>query len=385
MVGREGDIGAFSRTLRGMRAAILEQVGQAMVVYDDVEIEEPHAGEVAVTVTHCGVCHSDLSLIDGDLPAMCPVVLGHEAAGIVAAVGPGVTTLVVGDHVVLTPCPPCGHCYFCVRGEWSVCTNSLALMTSTHADGGTRLSHRGQTVYRGVGVAAFAETVITQETGAVKISPDVPLDIACVLGCAVQTGVGAVINTAKVEAGATVLVLGLGGIGLSIVQGARLAGAAQIIVSDPVAERRALALKLGATQAIDPTEDDPVAVSAQLTEGGIGVDYAFDAVGRATLVEAGINATRFGGTTIMVGVPPIDQALHYPSATIFAATGKKLLGCLLGGANSLHEVPRLVALWQNGRLDLEALITGRRPLHELNEAVDDLRASRGVRTVIALG
>lgn len=367
-----------------MRAAILEQVGKAMVVRDDVEVEEPHGGEVAVTVTHCGVCHSDLSLIDGQLPAMCPVVLGHEAAGVVSAIGPGVTSLAVGDHVVLTPCPPCGHCYFCVRGEWSVCTNSLALMTSTHADGGTRLSRNGETVYRGVGVAAFAETVIMEENGAVKIPADVPLDVACVLGCAVQTGVGAVINTAKVEEGATVLVMGLGGIGLSIVQGARLAAASIIIVSDPVAERRELALKLGATHAIDPNEDNPIAVAQQLTEGGIGVDYAFDAVGHTALVATGIDATRFGGTTVMVGVPSIDQALTYPSATIFTATGKNLLGCLLGSSNSLRDIPRLVALWQSGRLDLESLITGHRPLEELNEAVDDLRASRGVRTVISM-
>ena len=146
-------------------------------------------------VTHCGICHSDLSLIDGQLPAICPVVLGHEAAGVVEAIGPGVTALAVGDHVVLTPCPPCGRCYFCVRGEWSICTNSRALMTSSHPDGGTRLSRNGETVYRGVGVAAFAETVITQENGAVKIADDVPLEVACVLGCAVQTGVGAVLNT----------------------------------------------------------------------------------------------------------------------------------------------------------------------------------------------
>jgi S-(hydroxymethyl)glutathione dehydrogenase/alcohol dehydrogenase len=337
-----------------------------------------------VRVSHCGVCHSDLSLINGDLPAATPTVLGHEAAGTVEAVGPGVTTLQVGDHVVLTPCPPCGHCYFCVRGEWSICTNSLALMTSAHPDGGTRLSRGGEVVYRGVGVAAFAETVIMQESGAVKIPDDVPLEVACVLGCAVQTGVGAVLNTAKVREGATVLVMGLGGVGLSIVQGTRLAAASTVIVSDPVAERRELALRLGATHAIDPTADDVLTAVQQLTENGVGVDYAFDAAGSNALVELGINATRTGGTTVMVGVPPIDQALHYPSATIFAAMSKTLMGCLLGSVNSLHEIPRLVSLWRAGRLDLEALITNRRPLDEINLAVDDLRASRGVRTVITI-
>jgi Zn-dependent alcohol dehydrogenase len=354
------------------------------VVHDDVEAEEPHVGEVAVRVSHCGICHSDLHLIDGDMPPLTPLVLGHEAAGVVTAVGPGVTNHQVGDHVVLTPCPPCGTCYFCVRGEWSICVNSQALMTSTHPDGGTRLSRAGQTVYRGLGVAAFAETVITQATGAVTIPDDVPLEVACVLGCAVQTGVGAVLNTAGVEEGATVLVMGLGGVGISVVQGARLAAASTIVVSDPVAERRELALRLGATHALDPTTDDVVTAAHDLTEGGVGVDYAFDAAGANALVQAGIDATRPGGTTVMVGVPPITEPLSYPMGTIFAATAKVLKGCLLGSANSLHEVPRLVALWKAGRLDLEAMITGRRPLEQINEAVDDLRAARGLRTVIIL-
>jgi Zn-dependent alcohol dehydrogenase len=365
-----------------MRAAILDAPGAALTVYDDVEAEAPHAGEVAVRVSHCGLCHSDLHLIDGQMPPMTPRLLGPEAAGVVEAVGPGVTRLSVGDHVVLSPCPPCGHCYRSLRGEHSVCTNSLALATSTHPDGGTRLSRAGQTVYRGLGVAAFAETVIMQETGAVKIPDDVPLDVACVVGCAVQTGVGAVIHTADVQAGDTVLVLGLGGVGQSVVQGARLAGAATIIVSDPVEARRAAALGFGATHAIDPTATDVVARTHELT--GVGADVAFDAVGKASLVQDGLAATRTGGTVVMVGVPPITEQLLIESPTVFAFAQKKLLGCLLGGVNSPLDIPRLIALWQAGLLDLEGLITARRPLDEINEAVDDLRAGRGIRTVIEL-
>ena len=195
-----------------MRAAVLEQAGQPLVIHDDVEADEPRLGEVAVRVSHCGVCHSDLSLVDGVMPYLLPIVLGHEAAGVVEAVGPGVSLLAVGDHVVLTPCPPCGACPWCIRGQWSLCVNSDALATSTHPDGGTRLSRRGETVYRGLAVAAFAETVIIQQTGAVKIPQDVPLEVACVVGCAVQTGVGAVLNTAGVAEGDTVLVMGLGGV-----------------------------------------------------------------------------------------------------------------------------------------------------------------------------
>ena len=197
----------------------------------------------------------------------------------VEALGPGVTSLAVGDHVVLSPCAPCGHCPWCIRGEWALCTNGDALITASHPDGGTRLSRNGEVVYRGLAVAAFAEHVIIQETGAVKIPEDVPLDVACVVGCAVQTGVGAVLNTAKVGEGDTVLVMGLGGVGLSVVQGARLAGASRIIVSDPVAARREQALAFGATDAIDPTTDDVVTACHDLTEHNIGVDFAFDAAG----------------------------------------------------------------------------------------------------------
>jgi S-(hydroxymethyl)glutathione dehydrogenase / alcohol dehydrogenase len=364
-----------------MRAAVLETYGQPLQIVDDVDIEPPHAGEVQVRVRHCGVCHSDLSIVDGTLPAPIPTVLGHEAAGVVEAVGEGVTMVEPGDHVVLTPCPPCGVCYYCQRGEFSICVNSMGLMTSTLLDGGTRLSRNGSMLFRGLGLGAFGELATAQETAAVKIPSDVPLDVACVIGCAVQTGVGAVVNTAKVEPGATVLVTGLGGVGLSIVQGAVLAGASRIIVSDPVADRREVALRFGATDALDPATDDVVSAAQDLTEG-IGVDYAFEAAGRASLLEQAMFATRMGGTTVIVGVPPMDEPFNISPVALFATLEKKLLGSLLGSTNSLRDIPRLVALWRAGRLDLEGLITARRPLADINEAFDDLRATRGIRTVL---
>lgn len=232
-------------------------------------------------------------------------------------------------------------------------------------------------------MAAFAEYVITSETGAVKIPESVPLEIACVIGCAVQTGVGAVLNTAQVETGATVLVMGLGGIGISVVQGARLAGASRIIVSDPILERRAVAQQLGATDLLDPNGDDVITAARDLT-GGVGVDYAFECAGAAALITVGVFATRAGGTTVCVGAPPIDQAITLAPAALFCAGEKKLLGCLLGSSNSLHEIPRLVSLWQTGQLDLDALISNRRPLEEINLAMEDLDAGRGIRTVLAL-
>jgi Zn-dependent alcohol dehydrogenase len=365
-----------------MRGALLEAPGKPVRVADDIAITPPRTGEVRVAVRHCGLCHSDVSIIDGTFPAPLPIIVGHEAAGIVEEIGAGVEQLAVGDHVVLTPCPPCGNCYWCVRGEPSACVNSNSIQTNTFRDGTTGLSRRGECVYRGLGVGAFAQYVVTPASGAVKITADVPLDVACVVGCAVQTGVGAVLNTAKVEEGATVLVMGLGGVGLSVVQGARLAGAARVIVSDPVAERRAAAARFGATDLLDPTTDDVLAACMDLT--GVGVDYAFETAGHASLVQIGIAASRVGGTTICLGAPPMDEAITIAPAVLFTVSQKKLLGCILGSANSLREIPRLIALWQAGRLDLDGLVTARRPLAEINEAVTDLQAGRGIRTVLAI-
>jgi S-(hydroxymethyl)glutathione dehydrogenase/alcohol dehydrogenase len=365
-----------------VRAALLTAVGQPLEIVDDVEIEAPRVGEVVVGVSHCGVCHSDLSNVDGTFPPPLPLLLGHEAAGTVEEVGPGVSSLRPGDRVVLTPTPPCGRCPFCLRGSFSICVNSSAVFTSTFNDGSTRLSRRGTTVYRGLGVGAFGERVITQESGAIKVDDDTPLEVACLIGCAVQTGVGAVLNTAKVEAGDTVLVLGLGGVGIAIVQGARIAGASRIIVSDPVSERRDTAARFGATDAIDPVVDDVVARAHVLT--GIGVDFAFEAVGKAVLGQAAVWATRPGGTAVLVGAGPVGDVISIEPAVVFMATERRLVGSFLGSSNSPRDIPRLLSLWRAGRLDLEGMITGRRPLTEVNEAFDDLRAARGLRTVLEL-
>jgi Zn-dependent alcohol dehydrogenase len=364
-----------------MRAAVLETQAQPLVLRSDVEIAAPRAGQVRVRVSHCGVCHSDLSIVDGAFPSPTPIVLGHEAAGIVDAVGPDVEGLAEGDHVVLTPLPPCGICYWCVRGEPGVCVNASSITTNTFRDGSTGLSRGGAMVYRGVGLGAFAEMVLVPATGAVKIADDIPLEVACVIGCAVQTGVGAVLNTARVEEGATVLVMGLGGVGLSIVQGARVAGAAGIIAADPVAARREAALALGATDAIDPAAEDTLGRTFELT--GIGVDYAFDAVGRAALIQTAVGATRNGGTAVLVGAAPIEDSIQIAPAALFTISEKKMLGCALGSCNSLREIPRLLALWRAGRIDLERLITQRRPIGEINLAMEDLRAGRGIRTVLS--
>ncbi len=364
-----------------MTAAVLEASKQKFSLSDNVEIIDPRAGEVRVRVKHCGVCHSDLSVADGVFATEQPIILGHEAAGTVDAVGPGVTHLAPGDSVVLSPAPPCGHCYYCQRDEQSLCVDSISLMTHALPSGDTGLSRDGAPVLRGVGVGAFAEYAITTTHGAVKVPADVPLDVACVIGCAMQTGVGAVFNIARMEPGATALIMGLGGIGLAAVQGAVLAGASRLIVSDPIAERRELAGSFGATHLLDPKHDDVVACVRELT-GGIGVDYAFETAGVGALLQLGHDAIRNGGTLVCVGAPPLDATLKIEPAALFVTSQKRILGCLLGGSNSPYEIPRLIGLWRTGRLNLEAMITRRRPLAEIAHAFDDLRQGIGVRTVL---
>ena len=366
-----------------MRAALLREAAKPIEIRDDLELVEPRAGEVRVRVKYCGLCHSDLGFVTGKTPLMGPQVPGHEASGIVEALGPGVTHLQQGDHVVLTPAAPCGQCYYCQRQQANLCVNAMSILSGTLADGSTGISLQGETVYRGCGIGALAECVTLPATGAVKIDKDVPLDVACVIGCALQTGVGAVLNTAQMEPGASCIVLGLGGVGMATIQGARIAGASVIIASDPIAERRKQAAAFGATHVVDPATDDLQAVVAETT-AGIGVDYAFEAAGKAVLIEQGIALTRMGGTTVIVGSPSIEEDLSIPNVVLFQALEKKLCGCLLGSCNSLYEIPRLLRLWRSGQLDMESMITNRRPLEEVNKGFADLEQGRGIRTVIEI-
>lgn len=362
-----------------MRAALFTEVGHPLEVVHDVEIEGPGPGQVRVRIAACGVCHSDLSIMT--MQPVGPTIPGHEAAGEVVEVGPGVTRLSVGDHVILSPNPACGHCAYCRRGEFSVCVDSIAIATSTLPDGTTHLSRGGDTVYRGLGLGAWADEVVVPEAGAVRIDVDVPMDVACVIGCAVQTGVGAAINTAHVQPGDSVLVMGAGGIGVSIIQGASIAGASRIIVSDPSEARRESALRFGATDVVDPSECDVVSTTMDLT--GIGADVAFDAVGSSPLVSAGIDAIRSRGTMVLVGAAITDEPVPLSSVGVMF-TEKRIVGSLLGSCWAPRDIPRLVGLWQSGRLDLAGMVSARRPLEDINEAVADAAAGRGLRNVVLL-
>ena len=367
-----------------MRAAIMQAPSQTLDIYDDVDIIEPRHGEVRIQVRYCGVCHSDLSVLSGAFGVEEPIILGHEAAGVVEKVGEGVKHLQVGDHVVLTPAPSCGQCYYCLHDDHSLCEDSQNLLTMTLRDGETGLSRAGKKILRGVGLGAFAEYVVAPAYGAIKIDKSIPLDTICVLGCAMQTGVGAVFNIAKVKPGATVLITGLGGIGQATLQGAHIAGASTIIVSDPIASRRKKAKEFGATHILDPTQVD-VATFCKDTTGGVGVDYAFESAGVAGLSTVALNALRRGGHLVCVGVPAdLAAKLEVDMYGLFVTNQITVSGCLLGGVNSVHEIARLTELWQTSRLDLEGMITARRPLKDINMAFEDMKAGKGIRSVIEI-
>jgi len=356
-------------------------VGAPLVV-DDVELESPMAGEVTVAIHHCGVCHSDVHYMDGALRTGLPVILGHEAAGVVAEVGPDVAGLSPGDKVVLTMAPSCGRCYWCVRDEHTLCQRFAGMVGGAYPDGSTRLAWKGEPVRRGLVLSAFAERTVVPVEAAVRIPDDMPTDIAAVVGCAVQTGVGAVFNTARVPVGASVVVSGLGAVGLSIVQAAVIAGALPVVAADLNPDRRAEALRLGATHVVDPAAQRLDHALRDLTDGR-GADFAFDAVGRGEVVETLLKATRNGGTTVMVGMPSTEDTVRV-RALAHAFYEKKLVGCLLGSSNAHRDLPRILDLWRAGRLDLAGMVTAKRPLDEVNDAVADLRRGAGVRTVLEM-
>ena len=365
-----------------MRAALLTDPASPLEVVDDVELADPRPGEVCVAVSHSGVCHSDLTIVEGGY--MFPAVLGHEAAGVVAAVGTGVSHVAEGDKVMITPLAPCGHCEGCARQQASRCPQAMSFVAGTRPDSTSPFSRRGRLVHRGLGVGAFSERTVVPASGVVRLADDVPLEVACLIGCAVQTGVGAVLNTAAVERGATVVVTGLGGVGISAVQGARVAGAARIVVSDPVESRRQSALRLGATDAVGA---DPAELRAAVADatGGRGADYAFETAGVADLVRLGLELTGAGGTTVVVGAPPPEHTVDIGSATLFMLQQKRLVGSLLGDCWPSRDIPLLVGLWRRGELDLESMISHRVDLTGVNEGFDRLRSAEGVRTVVEVG
>jgi S-(hydroxymethyl)glutathione dehydrogenase/alcohol dehydrogenase len=358
-----------------MRAAVLRQTGDPKVdVVTDMELEDLGPGMVRVAIHATGVCHSDLSAMTGVIPQPAPCVLGHEGAGEVVEVGPGVDSVAVGDHVIVVWVPPCGACSFCLTGQANLCTNVMF----SAAGGSPHFRLAGDPVYGMAGTGTFAEHVLLPQQGVVKIPADVPWDIASLIGCGVTTGVGAAINAARVSPGSSVVVFGCGGVGVSAIQGARIAGAAEIVAVDLVAEKREDAKRFGATHAVHP--DDLSAVSGEIT-GGAGFDYSFEVIGLPTTIRAAYDVVRRGGTATIVGVGGMDQTVQF-NAFEFFFNEKVLRGSIYGSADVRVEFPRLLRLWRAGRLDLEGMITKRGRLDDVNTAFDDMKAGRVIRTVL---
>jgi S-(hydroxymethyl)glutathione dehydrogenase/alcohol dehydrogenase len=362
-----------------MRAAVLYEVGKPLVV-EEVDLDPPQPREVLVRIAATGVCHSDLHYIKGDLLMPLPAVLGHEAAGIVEAVGRDVTSVRPGDHVILLFAPACGRCRYCDSGRPHLC-EMRSRVRGRMPDGTSRLHVRGRDLSHFTCVSSWADLAVVPESGVLLIDRDLPLSVGALLGCAVTTGIGAVVNTARVAPGSSVAVIGLGGVGLNVVQGARIAGAATIIGVDMLEHRLAAAARLGATHTVDARRDDPVKVIRDLTGGG--ADYAFEAIGRGATVRQAVDCLARGGTAVAVGLPPAREELAL-SGVALVLNEKTLRGCFYGSARLRVDIPRLVSLYRGGRLVLDDLITATFPLERVNEAVATLDRGDGLRSVLQM-
>ena len=358
-----------------MKAAVFHGPDRPVAI-EDVRVKDPGPGEVRVAIRAAGLCHSDLSVIDGSIPYPTPVVLGHEGAGVVDAVGAGVTAVKEGDTVVLSTLAHCGRCPACEVGRPTECRNAPNPKETRPFSLGN-----GQPAYQFANASAFVERTVVREQSAIPIDPRVPFECAALIGCGIMTGVGAVLNRAKVETGATMAVFGLGGIGLSCVQGGVLAGAARIIAVDVLPAKLDLARRLGATHTVDSSREDPVAVIKDLTRGG--ADYTFEAVGNLAVIRQALDALGAGGALTVVGVPKLGSRFDFVVHALYQ--NKAILGCRYGTARPRRDFPMLADLYLGGRLKIDELITRRYALDDFATALDDLRAGTLARGVFSLG
>jgi S-(hydroxymethyl)glutathione dehydrogenase / alcohol dehydrogenase len=362
-----------------IRAAILWEPGQPLSVETAV-LDEPGPGEVLVEVRAAGVCHSDLHPARGDWPIKTPVVLGHEGAGIVRQIGAGVSRVAVGDHVVLCWAPPCGECPPCREGRTVLCDRVEKVTFRNRLPAGqSRLHARGQDVATFLGTACFADFVVVPETGTVAVSRDIPFDALATLGCAVLTGVGAVTNAARLAAGSRVAVIGAGGVGLNVIQGAAIAGCATIVAIDRRPAPLAIARTFGATDVVDASADVPAAVR-DLTKGR-GADVVFDTVGSPATLKTALTATKKGGSVVLTGLSRVD-AEGVIAMFPFVMQEKRLIGSVYGSGNPLRDISGLVRLHQEGRLKLREMVARTYALDGINDALDALASSDGARGVV---
>jgi alcohol dehydrogenase len=372
-----------------MRAAVLERMGAPRpyresrpLLIRDVDLAPPGNGEILVQIKAAGLCHSDLSVINGDRPRPLPMALGHEAAGIVAELGPGVTDLAPGDHVILVFMPSCGHCLPCAEGRPALCEPGAAANgAGTLLSGARRLTVDGQTINHHLGCSAFAEYAVVSRRSVVKIDRELPFDQAALFGCAVLTGMGAVVNTAQLKAGQTAAVIGLGGVGLAAVLGALASGASRVVAVDLSPEKLDIAKAAGATDTVNAGDPDAAQQIRDLTMGG--VDVAFEMAGAVGAMELAWTITRRGGLTVTAGLPPPDARLPVPLVSLVAEE-RTLRGSYIGTCVPSRDIPRYIALFRRGALPVDRLLTGHVQLDDINQAFDRLHEGRAIRQVIVM-
>ncbi len=364
------------------KAAICSELNAPLEIHD-VEVEAPHAGEVKVRMGASGVCHSDLSVQNGTLMGSLPLVLGHEGAGVIEEVGEGVEHLAPGDHIVVSWVPQCGQCYFCSRGQGELCeAGTMAMATGGLLDGTTRFTWKdGEPLRQMASSGTFSEVSIVPAIGAVKIPDDVPMNIAALIGCGVLTGVGAALNTASIRAGDTVAVIGCGGVGLNVIQGARIAGADEIMAVDMVESKLQMAKNFGATTTVNASQADAVSQVMELTHQR-GVDVAFEVIGLKKTIDQTVMMTRRGGQAILVGVPPMDVMVELPAFFGVVLMEKTIKGCWYGSSNVHTDVAKLLDYYRSGDLKLDELISRTIRLDQVNEAFDAMKTGEVARSVI---
>jgi len=352
---------------------------------EEIEVDEPRHGEVLVRVAASGICGSDLHVVHGrSVIDAFPMVLGHEGAGVVEAVGSGVSSVAAGDHVVLALYGPCGECGACRTGRFVLCNGAarVAAISGRMADGSTRMraSSNNDAVFPMVGIGSLAELAVLRADQVVKVDANIPLDVICLAGCGVTTGLGAVFNVADVRAGETVAVVGCGGVGLNVVQGARIAGATTIVAVDTNPRKLALAEELGATHTVDPSASGVVDAVNRVVAGG--VDAAFEVVGVPQLVAETFLATRPGGRCVMVGSPPAGEPIPIDGRALFGE--RRLLGTTGGSNVPARDIPRIASLYTDGRLDLDTLVSARRPLRDFAESIAETERGEVARSVVVM-
>ena len=357
-----------------MKAAVLREINKPLSI-EDVQISKPGPREVLVRTAAAGVCHSDLHFQNGSYPYPLPAVLGHESAGVVETVGSDVHYVKPGDHVITCLSAFCGHCEFCITGHMSLCQEPELRREDSDAP---RISHGGQTVHQFLNLSSFAEQMLIHEHALVKIRPDMPLDRAALIGCGVTTGVGAAIHTASVQPGSTVAVIGCGGVGLSCINGAALAGAARIIAVDMVPAKLELARKFGATDVVNAKDKDVVGEVMEMTQGG--VHYSFEAIGLKSTTEQAFRMLRRGGLATVIGMIPVGTMVEFHGPDFLSE--KKIQGSNMGSNRFRVDMPRFIEFYLQGRLHLDDLLSRRIKLADVNDAMEALKTGEVARSVI---